>query len=148
MPVVGQADWEARRGLHWQAVHALRQAEELAKLADSVSGPADAAPKTEAEERSFIKDWATRARAALKRAYDWHVSRKDALQKRAREVGERIREGARRIAQASPAEAAKEGIADIARHAGGIAAWTFIGHGAAFLIAAWLFYEFVIKKGR
>lgn len=143
MPIA--SSWDERRALLWEATHALRQAEELAKLSAEVSGPADAPPKEPSGVSSYVADWKRRAKEALKRAHAWRLEKQEALQRRGAEVARRIQEGARRIRQASPAEAAKEGIAELAQHAGGIAAWTFIGHGLGLLIALWLAYEFLWK---
>jgi hypothetical protein len=74
--------------LWWKAVSALREAETLAQLAPSVSGPADAPPTGDIV--SWTGDWEARARRALNRAREFVL----APQKATRDIGTRI---ARRV---------------------------------------------------
>lgn len=97
---------------YWAAVNALREAETLAQLAGSVSGPADEPPR-DGEEQSWIADWTKRAKESLAKAREWRDSEKKSLRDRAARIARHASEGVRRIGQAakwqSPGGVALEG---------------------------------------
>lgn len=133
--------FEARRSKYWKATHALREAEALAGLANKVSGPADAPPATPEEEPSWIGDWAKRGREALKGAYDKWSTGNERLKERAVEIAKRIKEGADRIIEANPLEAAKKGIDDLQS----LGNWFLLGKIVATAFLLWLVWKFFLK---
>lgn len=145
--MLSETDWASRRARYWDATHALRQAEQLAQMAASVSGPADVAPATPAAERGFIRDWSARAKQALKKAWAWQMEKSRAMQRRGKEIARRVHEGARRIAALNPSEAVASGIMDLAKRSGQMAGLSFVlGSGGA-LLALFVIYE-VFFKGK
>jgi CHASE3 domain sensor protein len=88
------------------AVAALREAETLVNLA-AVSGPADEPPHTDSDEQSWVSDWVERAKTSAHKAAEWAASPVVAMKDRARRVVDRLREGARRVHQATFGRAAK-----------------------------------------
>lgn len=135
-----------KRGRYWRAVYALREAEALAKFGN-VSGPADAPPKSEADEKGFITDWKNRAKQSLKQAYDWWTEGNSRLKDRAKEVAGKIAEGARAVRDANPIEAARQGIESLLDVANKIQGALLLGEGIGTLLLLWIVYELFLKKG-
>lgn len=128
--------------LFWGAVSSLREAETLAQLTN-VSGPADEPPRA-GDEKSWIEDWAGRAKEALKRAHEMAQNAKKAIRDRARRIAGHVADGARRIYQASPAGKASAALESVSRTANTITLATLVSGAAAtvlFLLAAWLLWS-------
>lgn len=83
------------RELAWEAVHALREAESLAQLAHTVSGPADTPPTSLDDFDSWTADFIGRSRAVLATQADQTLrDASPSMRDKLREVARAIRRGA------------------------------------------------------
>lgn len=133
---------ERRSRNYWRAVNQLRTAETLANL-QAVAGPADAAPE-DGKEPSWLEDWTSRAKEALKKARDWATSEKKAAKDRARRIARAVHQGVRDVWRASPpgklADSHAKAMTSLANAAQAIQWASLIGSGVAtvaLLAAVW-----------
>lgn len=135
----------AQRAL-WRAVNNLREAEALANLTGSVSGPADEPPKSEQDEPGWVADWAKRAGETLEKARQWAASRPSVLRERARRIINHVRDGAREINKATFGRAAKA-LEPIQSAANMISFGGFGLSVVATVALAYAAYRIFVKKG-
>jgi hypothetical protein len=125
-------------------VSALREAEALAGLTSSVSGPADEPYRDEKDEPGWVEDWAKRAGETLEKARQWASQKPAALRERARRIMKHVRDGAEEIRKATLGRAAKtlESVTSTAQTiqfgAAGVSVLLTVG-------LAWLAYRIYMK---
>lgn len=135
----------AKERLYWGAVSSLREAESLAQLTASVSGPADEPPRS-GDEESWISDWTKRAKGALKKARDLVDSHIKSQVDRGRRIATLVRNGATRISQAGGRafKSAMKPLGDITSMANTIslaALATSVGLTLLMLAGAWYIWK-------
>lgn len=141
---------ERQRTLWWSAVQSLREAETLADLAGKVSGPADEPPQ-KGDEESWVKDWAARAKAALKKVGE-HVLAGPAgavplaSKQSARRVAAHVRAGARDINRATQTKF-RSTLQPLTDFANAITIATGIGSVLATAALLFLGYKLFLAKG-
>jgi hypothetical protein len=139
---------------YWRAVEALREAESLAQLSSSVSGPADEPPKQESDEPGWVKDWTERAKKALDAAGRHVSSGNRELVSRGRRIAKRIFDGSNELMRRVLIEGPQKFGADGARGLKGVTetaqklqvAWG-LGTVAATVLLAYVGYKLWLAKG-
>ena len=139
---------------YWRAVEALREAESLAQLTSSVSGPADEPPKQESDEPGWVKDWTERASKALDAARRHVSSGNRALIERGKRIAKRIFDGSNELMRRVMIEGPQKFGADGARGLKSVTetaqklqvAWG-LGTIAATVLMAYVAYRVFVKKG-
>jgi len=139
---------------YWRAVEALREAESLASLTSSVSGPADEPPKQESDEPGWVKDWTERATKALDIAKRHVSSGNRELVERGKRIAKRIFDGSNHLLRRVFIEGPQKFGADGARGLKSVTdtaqklqlAWG-LGTIAATALMAYVAYRIFIKKG-
>lgn len=132
---------------YWRATAALAEAETLARLRDNVSGPADEPPRGDGDEAGWIDDWTSRASETLKKAKAWTTSKKKTLVERGARIARRVREGARKIYEASPLARANQKLVGLIGDAQKIQLAGEAVAVVATVVLGYVAYRLFIKKG-
>lgn len=113
----------------------------------AVAGPADAPPETQGGAKDWIRDWAKRADATLKKANEWVTSGKRAAVERARRVARRVQSGIAAIWKAHPVSKGSDALKALAETASVMSWATIIGSGVATVVLVGAVVWWFTKKG-